>query len=220
MSRLNQVGIDTHFVRILNMREQLVRATESLPFSVTIHNVTSGDFAKKLGLQEGLLLPKPIPEFFLRSPELGNPIVTPDHLTILGWCRFEEVDDILLSAQRINDFLNGQFLMANIRLLSVTLEFGRLYASGLTDPQIVLTDEISPDTCAVIDLATGKRLDWQGVQDNPEQMQKIYQDVARRLGVLGLDTSERLSSKSSEASKRLYKEILMKRKKPHGHNSQ
>lgn len=221
MSRLNQVGIETHFIRILNMREQLVHTTETLPFSITIHNVTADDFAKKLGLQEGLLLPKPIPEFFLRSSELGNPVVTAEHLTALGWCRFEEVDDILLASQRINDFLNGQFLMANIRLFSITLEFGRCYASNLTEPQIMLTDEISPDTCSLLDLKTGKRLDRHGVQDKPEQVLEIYQEVARRLGVLGLDLpSKKLSSQGAGAAELAYKQILIKRrKKPHGHNS-
>jgi phosphoribosylaminoimidazole-succinocarboxamide synthase len=197
MSRLNDIGIDTHFIRLLNMREQLVRATETLPFSVTLHNIASGAFAKRLGLEEQTLLSKPIPEFFLRSKELGNPILAAEHLTALGWSRFEEIDDILLTSQRINDFLSGQFLALNMRLVSFTLEFGRFYPSELMDCQIILTDELSPDTCNLLDLTTGKPLGRQGIHDNPEQARGIYQEVARRLGILRPETPD-LSSTSQD----------------------
>ncbi|MDF3033488.1 MAG: purC [Alphaproteobacteria bacterium] len=168
MSRLNDIGIDTHFIRLLNMREQLVRATETLPFSVTLHNIASGAFAKRLGLEEQTLLSKPIPEFFLRSKELGNPILAAEHLTALGWS-----------------------------LVSFTLEFGRFYPSELMDCQIILTDELSPDTCNLLDLTTGKPLGRQGIHDNPEQARGIYQEVARRLGILRPETPD-LSSTSQD----------------------
>jgi phosphoribosylaminoimidazole-succinocarboxamide synthase len=215
MSRLNDLGIDTHFIRTLNMREQLVRSTEPLPFSVTLHNAAFGTFAKRLGLEEGLFFSKPIPEFFLRSNELGNPIVAAEHLTTLGWSRFEEIDDILLTSQRINDFLSGQFLALNIRLISFTLEFGRFYASDLMDSQIMLTDELSPETCDLFDLRTENRLDRQGIQDNPEQALEIYQEVASRLGILGLTPPDfsSLSQDADPSKKTPVTKLLDKKKK-------
>lgn len=223
LSRLNEIGIDTHFIRTLNMREQLVRATEALPFYVTLHNVASGTFAKRLGLEEGMQLSKPVPEFSLTSKELGNPTVAAEHLTSLGWSRFEEIDEILLTAQRVNDFLNGQFLALNMRLISFSLEFGRFYTSDLMDSQIMITDELSPDTCNLLDLTTGRRLDLQGMEDDPEEASEIYQEVARRLGVLGLDSSDGLTSASTQdifsKQRSPNKRSLKQRKNPHGHNS-
>jgi phosphoribosylaminoimidazole-succinocarboxamide synthase len=187
MSRLNNLGLETHFIRTLNMREQLVRATETLPFVVTIHNVASGEFARRLGLEENMVLPKLIPEFSLRGQGLDNPVVATEHLTALGWSRLDEIDDILLISQRVNDFLTGQFLALNIRLISVTLEFGRFYTSDFMESQIMLIDEIGPDTCNLIDLLTGQRLDRQGVHKDPEKARTIYQNVAQRLGILSQD---------------------------------
>ncbi len=223
MSRLTDLGIDTHFTRALNMREQLIRAADPLPFYVTLHNIASGIFARRLGLEEGMPLAKPVPEFSLRSRELNNPVVATEHLTALGWSRFEEIDDILLTSQRVNDFLSGQFLALNMRLISFTLEFGRFYAPDLMDSQIMITDELSPDTCNLLDLTTGRRLDRQGVQDDPEKAGKIYQEVAHRLGVLGLEHPDGIFSSTSQdifSQHRTYnKKSLKQRKNPHGHNS-
>lgn len=224
MTRLNDLRIETHFIRLLNMREQLVQATEALPFLLTLHNFASGTFAHRLGLEEGSSLSKPIPEFSLRNEELNYPIVAAEHLTSLGWCQFEEIDEILLTTQRINDFLTGQFLALNIRLLNFKLEFGRLYNSDLTDSRIVVTGEICLDTCNLLDVKTGKRLDRQGVQHNPEQAQEIYREVARRLGILGLEIPEVSPTLSMQdilsLTKPLYKRSLNHRKNPNGHNSQ
>ena len=201
MTRLNDMGINTHFIRRLNMREQLIRATEVLPFNLTIHNLASGSFALRLGLEEGMSLPKPIPEFALRSRELNNPVVAVEHLAALGWGRLEEIDDILLISQRVNDFLSGQFLALNMRLISFTLEFGRYYVSDFTEPHILVIDELSPDTCNLLDLTTGERLDQQGVQNQPHMARNIYQTVASRFGLLDL---EAFKEKPIAASDRIF----------------
>jgi len=198
MSRLGDLGIETHFIRILNMREQLVRAAEILPFKITLHNVASGLFAHRLGLEEGTSLSKPIPEFSLHSKDLQNPTVSAEHLTTLGWAEFEDIDDILLISQRVNDFLHGQFLALNLRLISLSLEFGRLYTPDLTGSQIVITDELSPENCYLLDLTTGKRLDCQGMEDHPDQARSIYQEVAYRLGILNLEETENATSRTHE----------------------
>jgi phosphoribosylaminoimidazole-succinocarboxamide synthase len=174
-------------------------------------------------LEEGSALLKPIPEFSLRAEELNHPVVAAEHLTSLGWSRFEEIDDILLLSQRINDFLSGQFLALNIRLISFKLEFGRLYTSDLMDSQIVITDEISPDTCNLLDLKTGKRLDRQGAQDNPDEAREIYQEVARRFGLIGLEVPETPMTPGLQdilaSVKPSLKRSLNRRKSPNGHNS-
>jgi phosphoribosylaminoimidazole-succinocarboxamide synthase len=180
MSRLNDLGIETHFIRALNMREQLVRSTAALSFRVTMHNVATGTFAMRLGLQEMGQLPQPIPEFSLRNEKLGNPFLATEHLISLGWSRLDEIDEVLMVSQRINDFLSGQFFALNIRLLSFTLEFGR--QADFNAPLLII-DELSPETCSLFDLKTGQRLDQQGIKDNPEKSCEIYQEVARRLGV-------------------------------------
>ena len=200
MSRLNNLGIENHFIRSLNMREQLVRTTEPLPFSVTFHNVAAGMFAKRLGLEEGAILPKPIPEFCLRSPDLNYPIVAAEHLTALGWGRMDEIEDILLASQRINDFLTGQFLALDIQLMSVALEFGRYYPCEFMEPHVLLIDEISPDTCDLLDLTTGKRLDRQGIFKNPGQADIIYKNIARRFGLLTSETRKTRSSPVPEGN--------------------
>lgn len=223
LSRLNDLGLETHFIRALNMREQLVRATEPLPFYVTLHNVASGAFAKRLGLSEGMLLSKPIPEFSLRSKKLGNPIVAAEHITALGWSRFEEIDDMLITSQRVNDFLSGQFLALNMRLISFTLEFGRFYTSDHMDSHIMITDELSPETFSLLDLTTGKRLDQHGIKDAPEDANLIYQEIAQRLGVLSQDNPDDLFPSPSQDILPLQnpsaRKTLKKRKNPHGHNS-
>lgn len=188
MTRLNGLRIETHFIRSLNMREQLVRATEILPFKLTLHNVASQTFAKRLGLKENVVLPKPIPEFSLSCEKLGQPVVSTEHLTALGWSRFEEIDDILLMSQRINDFLIGQFLALNMRLVNFTLSLGRIYTTDLEDSHVVITDALCPDTLHLFDLTTNKHFHQEEIARNPEYAQEIYQEVARRLGVFSIDS--------------------------------
>lgn len=186
MTRLSDIGIPTHFLRRLNMREQLVRATEILPFQVLVHNASCDYFAKRLGLEEGISFPQAIIEFALKSRDLRFPIVSQQHITILGWADEEEVDCILQTVQRINDFLSGQFLALGIRLMSFAVEFGRIYLSEHPqDSQVILIDEISPDTCHLLDLKTNTRLDKSCLDtDDQHSISYVYQELAERLGLL------------------------------------
>jgi phosphoribosylaminoimidazole-succinocarboxamide synthase len=190
MLRLGEIGIETHFLRRLNMREQLIRATEVLPFNVVIHNVATGDFAKRLGLDEGMMLPEPIPELHVRSKGLFDSVISSRHITGLGWADEDEVEALLSITQRINDFLCGQFLALGIRLMRYSLSFGRVYLSDfMGDTQIILIDEITPDSCHLLDLKTAERLD---LNKNPssdetydeQKAAKVYQEIARRFGLL------------------------------------
>src|SRR5262249_20773418 len=127
MSRLNEIGVPTHFMRRLNMREQLVRKVEVIPVKVVVRNIVAGSLAKRLGIAEGTLLPRSIVEFHYKSDELDNPLVTDEHITAFGWACPHELEEIMSQALRINDYLSGLFLGIGLKLVDFKLEFGRLW---------------------------------------------------------------------------------------------
>jgi phosphoribosylaminoimidazole-succinocarboxamide synthase len=150
MLRLNEIGIPTHFLRRLNMREQLVKRVDIIPVEVVIRNVVAGTLSKRLGIPEGTVLPHPLIEFFYKSDSLGDPLVTEDHIVTFGWAIPEELDEMVNLTMRINDFLLGLFYGIGLRLIDFKLEFGRLIEDDMLC--LVLADEISPDTCRLWDL--------------------------------------------------------------------
>jgi phosphoribosylaminoimidazole-succinocarboxamide synthase len=145
MSRLNEIGVPTHFVRRLNMREQLVREVEIIPIEVVVRNVAAGSLSKRLGLEEGAPLPRSIVEYYYKNDELGDPMVSEEHVTAFGWANTQDLDEMLQYALRTNDFLTGLFLGVGLKLIDFKLEFGRLWEEE--EMRIVLADEISPDSC-------------------------------------------------------------------------
>ena len=126
-TRLNELGLPTHFLKRLNMREQLVREVEIIPLEVVVRNVAAGSLAKRLGIEEGTALPRSIIEFYYKKDELNDPMVSEEHITAFGWATPQEIDEIMQMALRINDFLVGLFLGIGIRLVDFKVEFGRLY---------------------------------------------------------------------------------------------
>lgn len=183
--RLGEMGVDTHLVRGLNMREQLVRAADVYPFRIKIHNVAVGEFAQRLGLSEGQTMPFPLPELQMRASQTPS-VLSQQHLVALGWAQEAEADDLISMAGRVNDFLSGQFLALGMKLLSVSLEFGRwYYLGGGEEFRLILVDEISPDTCEIQDIETGLRMDRSLLVVDPEAGLAAYREVARRLSVLG-----------------------------------
>jgi phosphoribosylaminoimidazole-succinocarboxamide synthase len=181
-SKLNDIGVPTHFLKRLNMREQLIRAVEIIPLEVVVRNVAAGSLAKRLGLTEGTALPRSIIEFYYKNDELGDPMVSEEHVTAFGWATPQEIDDIMALAIRINDFLSGLFLGIGIRLVDFKLEFGRLYEGEMM--RIILADEISPDSCRLWDMKTNDKLDKDRFRRDLGGLVEAYQDVARRLGIL------------------------------------
>lgn len=182
MSRLKEVGVPTHLIRRLNMREQLVCAAEVVPVRVTIHNVAVDHLALRLGLEENHPLPRPIFEFSYNSRDLDYPIISPSHAEVLEWLRVDEIDDMNAICQRTNDFLSGHFMALGLKLLNFTVEFGRLYRGDyFEDSQLILIDELSQDTCSLLDLHTGQRLDRSVVAKRGAE---IYHIGAKRLGLL------------------------------------
>ena len=182
MTKLEEIGIPTHFVRRLNMREQLVKEVEIIPVEVVVRNIAAGTFSQRFGMAEGTQLPRSIVEYYYKSDELGDPMVSEEHVTAFGWATTQDLDDIMSMALRVNDFLTGLFLGVGLRLIDFKLEFGRLWQND--EMRIVLADEISPDCCRLWDTKTNEKLDKDRFRRDLGQVEEAYQEVARRLGIL------------------------------------
>lgn len=181
-TQLNSLGVPTHFIKRLNMREQLIREVEIVPLEVVVRNVAAGSLSTRLGIPEGTALPRSIIEFYYKNDELGDPMVSEEHITAFGWATPQDIDDIMALAIRVNDFLSGLFLGVGIRLVDFKIEFGRLWEGDMM--RIVLADEISPDSCRLWDQGTGDKLDKDRFRRDLGGMLEAYQEVARRLGIL------------------------------------
>ncbi|QDH13999.1 phosphoribosylaminoimidazolesuccinocarboxamide synthase [Formicincola oecophyllae] len=182
MQRLGELGIKTHFIRRLNMREQLVHAVEIIPLEVVIRNVVAGSLAKRFGLEEGARLPRPLIEFYYKSDALGDPLVSEEHITTFEWACPHDLDEICAQSMRINDYLCGLFAGVGIQLVDFKLEFGRLWEGE--EMRIVLADEISPDNCRLWDMRTQEKLDKDRFRRDLGGVEEAYQEVARRLGIM------------------------------------
>jgi phosphoribosylaminoimidazole-succinocarboxamide synthase len=182
MSKLNEIGVPTHFMRRLNMREQLIRQVEIVPIEVVVRNIAAGSFAKRLGLPEGTLLPRSIVEFYYKRSDGEHPFVSEEHITAFGWANPYELDEMMAHTLRINDYMSGLFLGIGLRLVDFRLEFGRVWDHD--EVRIVLADEISPDNCRLWDIATNEKMDKDRFAEDLGKVEEAYQEVARRLGIL------------------------------------
>ncbi len=182
MVKLGEMGVPTHFVRRLNMREQLIREVEVIPLIVVVRNVAAGSLSVRLGIPEGTRLPRSIIEYYYKNEALNDPMVAEEHITAFGWAHSADMDDIVALTLRVNDFLSGLFLGVGITLVDFKLEFGRLWEDE--DMRIVLADEISPDTCRLWDSKTNEKMDKDRFRQDLGRVEEGYQEVARRLGIL------------------------------------
>ncbi len=180
--RLSDMGIPNHFLKRLNMREQLIQEVEIIPVGVTVRNAAAGNLSKRLGIEEGTALPRSIVEFNYKSDDLDDPLVSEEHITAFGWANPQESDEMMALALRINDFLSGLFLGVGIRLIDFKIEFGRHYENEIL--RIILADEISPDCCRLWDVKTNNKLDKDLANNDLGELVGAYQEVARRLGIL------------------------------------
>lgn len=180
-THLNNIGIPTHFIKRLNMREQLIREVEIVPLEIIVRNVAAGSLSKRLGIEEGTQLPRSIIEFCYKNDELDDPMVSEEHITAFGWANPQELDDMMALAIRVNDFLSGLFLGAGIRLVDFKIECGRLWEGEMM--RIVVADEISPDSCRLWDIETNDKLDKDRFRHEMGGLLEAYQEVARRLGL-------------------------------------
>ena len=180
MSLLAEIGIPTHFIDRLNMGEQLIKEVEIIPIEVVVRNVAAGSICKRLNLDEGQPLPRSLVEYYFKADELGDPLVSDEHITAFGWANHQELEEIVAMTLRINDFLSGVFLGIGVRLIDFKLEFGK----SNTDGDLLLADEISPDTCRLWDVSSEKKLDKDRFRKDLGNIVQAYQEVARRLGII------------------------------------
>ena len=179
---LGHIGVPTHFLKRLNMREQLVRQVEIVPIEVVVRNVAAGSICTRLGIEEGTALPRTLIEYYYKDDALGDPLIAEEHIACFSWCSQEELHDMSDMAIRINDFLCGMFAGVGIRLIDFKMEFGRLWDGEWS--RIILADEISPDGCRLWDMATNEKLDKDRFRRDLGGESEAYQEVARRLGLM------------------------------------
>ena len=183
MLRLEEIGIPTHFIRTLNMREQLIWAADIIPIEVIVRNMSAGSFAERFGIEEGLPLPRPVIEYCLKSDTLNDPPISEDLIDAFEWADPYEMEEIREMALRTNDFLVGLFRGAGMQLVDFKIEFGRVFSEDGYEG-IILADEISPDSCRLWDIKTGEKMDKDRFRRDLGKVEEAYQEVARRLGVL------------------------------------
>ena len=182
LQNLNQIGIKTHLIKRLNMREQLVYLVEIIPIEFIVRNIATGSLTKKLGIPDGTILSKPLIEYSYKNDQVGDPLVAREHIIEFNWASSLELDLIKDYCLRINDFMQGMFRGVGIKLVDFKLEFGRLDKAG--NKEIILADEISPDTCRLWDVQSEKKLDKDRFRKDLGNIIQAYQEVARRLGIM------------------------------------
>ena len=189
LSNLSQCGIKNHLVKRLNMREQLIRKAEIFPIEFIVRNIATGSLTKRLGIPEGTHLEKPLLEYCFKKDELNDPLISKDHIFSFGWATENEIKIIDQMTLRINDLLTGMFRAIGIKLVDFKLEYGKAWNKDTEKKEIVLADEISPDTCRLWDVKTEKKLDKDRFRKDLGNIVEAYQEVARRLGILHEQTS-------------------------------
>lgn len=182
MTGLSQIGVPTHFLKRINMREQLIRAVEIIPLEVIVRNYAAGSMAKRLGLEEGTVLPRPIVEFSYKNDDLGDPLVPEEYVIAFGWASQQDLDDMVALALRVNDFLSGVMYGVGIKLIDFKIEIGRHYEGDFQ--RLIVADEISPDSCRLWDIETEQKLDKDVFRRDLGSLTDAYTEVANRLGVM------------------------------------
>lgn len=216
MTRLESIGIPTHFLKSVNMREQMVRALDPVPLRVVVRNIAAGSISTRLGIKEGTVLPRPIIEFYLKTETQSQiqpqPMVAEDHIVAFNWLDPYELDEIIAMSYRVNDYLNGLFAGVGIRLVDFGIEYGRLWGE-YGELYLFLAGEISPDYCRLWDAQTNEKLDKDRFRQDMGGVIEAYQQVAQRLGLVpasgiieGGNVNEQLASALGEIDNELARE--------------
>ena len=173
---LEKNGVNTHFVETIDNRDTVVKHVEIVPLEVIVRNVAAGSFSKRLGVEEGTPFDQPTVEFSYKNDDLGDPLINDSFALALKLATQEEIDQIKSMALKVNELLKDLFLECNIKLIDFKLEFGRFHG------QIILADEISPDTCRLWDKETNEKLDKDRFRRDMGNVEGAYAEVRRRLG--------------------------------------
>ncbi|UOY91596.1 phosphoribosylaminoimidazolesuccinocarboxamide synthase [Ectobacillus sp. JY-23] len=175
--KLKEAGINSHFVQKISDTEQLVRKVSIIPLEVVVRNIVAGSLSKRLGMEEGTLLPEPIVEFYYKNDDLGDPLITEDHIRILQIATPMQLQELRDRALQINDVLTAHFEGCGVRLVDFKLEF------GVTDEgEILLADEISPDTCRLWDANSNEKFDKDVFRRDLGNLTDAYEEILKRLG--------------------------------------
>ena len=183
LKNLEQIGIKTHLIKRINMREQLIRLVEIIPIEFIIRNIATGSLTKRLGIKDGTVLEKPLLEFSYKNDELGDPLIAREHIYAFNWASAIQLNYITEQCHRINDFMQGMFRGIGIKLIDFKLEFGTV------NGEIILADEISPDTCRLWDIKSDEKLDKDRFRKDLGNLIPAYEEVARRLNILHEQTN-------------------------------
>ena len=180
MGKLAAAGVPTHFVRMLNERESLVKALKMIPVECVVRNICAGSMAKRYGITEGTRLPEPIFEFFLKSDALHDPLCNDDHIRVLGWASVADIAEMRKLTHKVNGVLKPLFAAAGMDLVDYKLEFGH----PIEDPAspLVLGDEFTPDGCRLWDAKTGEKMDKDRFRRDLGTVIDHYREVAQRIG--------------------------------------
>ena len=189
LSSLAQCGIQTHLIKRLNMREQLIKEVKIVPIEFVIRNIAAGSLTKRLGISEGAVLERPLLEYYLKNDELSDPLISKEHIYSFEWATEKEIKIIDKMSLRINDILQGIFRGVGIKLVDFKVEYGRIWNKNRQANEIILADEISPDTCRLWDAKTDKKLDKDRFRKDLGNLIEAYQEVARRLGIMPEETN-------------------------------
>ena len=187
LSNISQCGIKTHLVKRLNMREQLIKHAEIFPLEFIVRNIATGSLSKRLGIADGTILEEPLFEYCYKNDELGDPLIAKEHIYAFGWAKEDEIKEIDKMTFRINDVLQGMFRGVGIKLVDFKLEYGKIWNKD--KQEIVLADEISPDTCRLWDIKSERKLDKDRFRKDLGNIIQAYQEVARRLGIMPEETN-------------------------------
>ena len=182
LTNLGQIGIKNHLVKRLNMREQIIKLVEIIPIEFIIRNVATGSITKRLGIEDGTVLKEPLLEYCLKDDKLGDPLIAEEHILAFNWASKLELEKVKKMILRINDFMIGMFRGVGIKLIDFKLEFGRIKINGKSE--VILADEISPDTCRLWDSVTDRKLDKDRFRKDLGDLIPAYTEVAKRLGIL------------------------------------
>ena len=182
LNYLGQVGIKNHLVKRINMREQLIKLVEIIPIEFIVRNIATGSLTKRLSIEDGTVLESPLIEYCYKKDELGDPLIAKEHIFAFNWATKEEINQIEHMTFRINDFMSGMFRGIGIKLVDFKLEFGRLWEGD--KKEVILADEISPDTCRLWDIKSERKLDKDRFRKDLGNIIQAYQEVARRLGIV------------------------------------
>jgi len=186
LKSLEQIGIKTHLIKRINMREQHIKLVDIIPIEFIIRNIATGSITKRLGIKDGTILDSPLIEFCYKDDSLGDPLIAKEHILAFNWATSSELDYITNQCFRINDFMQGMFRGVGIKLVDFKLEFGK---TRVGKKQIILADEISPDTCRLWDVKSDEKLDKDRFRKDLGNLIPAYTEVARRLNILHEETN-------------------------------